>query len=368
MRSPGIILIIQSLFLAFLSACVSTAILPKTASDVDFSDAAEGKVGWSKYQESARFEHTSVEAVYNAAKFALGRARFSLNSANQSLGFAKGTHGMTLNDWNVVAGVYFRELNDGCDVKVVVEGSKDLGIGGDTTAHNWTSLILMGMRTYLASETAMVPRKTDTRRQRSTGTGFFIDTEGTLLTAYHIVQSATSIEITMHDGASVSARVAHASPGLDLAVLTTTAHDTNCLPLASEESASIGEPVFTIGYPATQVLGSRPKFTDGSISSTSGPNDDSSLYQITVPVQPGNSGGPLLNRRGEVVGVVVSAISPAAFLKSVGSLPQSINFAVKAHYARPLLAEIAECLPVEDLEWTQVVQRASLSVVTVTAE
>ena len=65
---------------------------------------------------------------------------------------------------------------------------------------------------------------------------------------------------------------------------------------------------------------------------------EASLIQITVPIQPGNSGGPLISDRGEVLGIVTSTAANAPFLASTGSLPQNVNWAVKADYAMPLVA------------------------------
>jgi len=85
--------------------------------------------------------------------------------------------------------------------------------------------------------------------------------------------------------------------------------------------------VFTVGYPVTDILGEELKFTDGVISSLSGVGDDAAFVQITVPLQPGNSGGPLVNNAGEVVGVVTSTAAVANFVRTVGTLPQNINWA-----------------------------------------
>jgi S1-C subfamily serine protease len=91
-----------------------------------------------------------------------------------------------------------------------------------------------------------------------------------------------------------------------------------------------------VGFPVTVLLGLEPKFTDGSVSALSGVGGESSLLQVSVPVQPGNSGGPLLNDRGEVVGIVTSSAAVAHFLQASGTLPQNVNWAVKSEYAAML--------------------------------
>lgn len=143
------------LVMTCLSAgCASTSMLPRSAAEADFESGVEGKTGWSKYQELARFDGITTEQALNAAKIGLGAADFALVSANRDLGVVMGQHGMTMHDWNIVAGVYFRERSEGCDVKVIVEGSKDIGFSGDATSGGWTGRILNGMRSALGSSGA----------------------------------------------------------------------------------------------------------------------------------------------------------------------------------------------------------------------
>lgn len=86
------------------------------------------------------------------------------------------------------------------------------------------------------------------------------------------------------------------------------------------------------------IQGTEQKATFGHVNSLSGLSDDVRLMQIDVPVQPGNSGGPLLDEHGRVIGVVNSILDPAAALKASGSLPQNVNYATKADYLIPLLS------------------------------
>ena len=79
------------------------------------------------------------------------------------------------------------------------------------------------------------------------------------------------------------------------------------------------------------------KYTDGSISSLSGIQGDATFFQISVPIQPGNSGGPLVNQEGNVVGIVTATAAVEAFYQATGSMPQNVNWAVKGAYASLLL-------------------------------
>jgi len=87
----------------------------------------------------------------------------------------------------------------------------------------------------------------------------------------------------------------------------------------------------------SDILGKEVKYTDGSISFLSGLQGNATFFQISVPVQPGNSGGPLVNQDGNVVGVVTAVAAVEAFYKATGSLPQNVNWAVKGAYASLLL-------------------------------
>jgi len=168
------------------------------------------------------------------------------------------------------------------------------------------------------------------------GTAFAVRPDGVLLTAFHIVKDASEIEVSCAEVPKASALIAQFSESNDLAVLRLTEAKTpTYLSLAEQRSVSIGDQVFTIGYPAPSLLGGEAKFTEGAISSLS-VGGDAGYMQISVPVQPGNSGGALVNRSGEVVGVVVATASALTFLKGTGSLPQNVSWAVKGGFAAPL--------------------------------
>jgi len=130
------------------SGCASVSMLPKSVSEVSF-ETAEGKTGWSKYEHVETFHGYNAKQVYEAAKVGLGNAGFSLRIADISRGLVIGEHGVTAHDWNVIGGVYFRELDQATQVKVIVEGSKDIGFSGDVTSDGWTGKILKGLRDYL---------------------------------------------------------------------------------------------------------------------------------------------------------------------------------------------------------------------------
>ena len=136
------------LALLLAPSCATVSMMPQSASEVNF-DGVEGKTGWSEYKQVANFPNTSIDEIYDAAKAGLGSADFELLVADKAQGYIIGEHGMTLHDWNILAGVYFVTSNTDIKVAVIVEGSKDIGFSGDVTGGGWSSRILNGMRTYL---------------------------------------------------------------------------------------------------------------------------------------------------------------------------------------------------------------------------
>ncbi|MEM7251008.1 MAG: trypsin-like peptidase domain-containing protein [Pseudomonadota bacterium] len=161
------------------------------------------------------------------------------------------------------------------------------------------------------------------------GTAWVAD-GGIVVTNYHVVGTHKSIYLLRKSGARLKAEVFHRDRANDIALLRV--RDPNVLPRGlpiarGEESA--GSDVFTIGYPHVSVMGKSPKVTKGIVSSVTGLEDDARFYQISVPVQSGNSGGPLFNMNGEVVGVVTAKLNAVAVLNSSGDLPQNVNYALK---------------------------------------
>ena len=172
---------------------------------------------------------------------------------------------------------------------------------------------------------------------KGSGTGFYITGDGLVLTANHVIEGASRILIKATNGTQVVAHVRKVDKQNDLAILETGQRIATFVQLASARSLTLGQSVYTLGYPFTAMLGESVKFTGGQISALSGIQDSQSLMQITVPVQPGNSGGPLFDESGKVVGVITSTAGLRFFLANTGALPQNVNWAVKSDYAMPLL-------------------------------
>ncbi len=173
------------------------------------------------------------------------------------------------------------------------------------------------------------------------GSGFFISDAGHFVTNHHVIRDAETIEIEF-DGSSYNASVLISDPSVDLAILLVEGIQPNTYRWLriNDRQAAIGEEVFTIGFPNPTTLGFSPKFSNGTISSLRGIRDDPRQYQISVPVQPGNSGGPLVNSRGIVTGVIVGRLSDWFALYQTGMLPQNVNYAVKSTRLVALLQDL----------------------------
>ena len=163
------------------------------------------------------------------------------------------------------------------------------------------------------------------------GTGFALSSNGYVVTNYHVVQGADSVYVQNSDGEAFKAKMIYIDPAYDLAVLQIidpAFKDLDVLPYSFKKSASdVGEDVFTIGFPRDdQVYGK------GYVSAKNGYAGDTVAYQVSIPVNPGNSGGPLLDNRGNVIGIIngkqtmvdgaAFAIKSTFILKSIDAIPQ----------------------------------------------
>lgn len=162
------------------------------------------------------------------------------------------------------------------------------------------------------------------------GTGFAL-TEGYCVTNYHVVENAKSITIQGVNGSfnnRYSAKVVATDIVNDIALLKLDGVVPNNIPYAIKTFTSdVGEDVWVLGYPLTSTMGDEIKLTTGVVSAKSGFEGDVSLYQISAPIQPGNSGGPLFDSKGNVIGIVCAHHRGA----------ENVNYAIKASYLRNLI-------------------------------
>ena len=156
---------------------------------------------------------------------------------------------------------------------------------------------------------------------------------GHVLTNAHVVNDCTVIFI---DGKP--ALLLDASADFDLALLHAEGLNAQSDAIFSASPAMLNSDVTAVGFPYAGLLGGM-NVTRGSISSLKGLGGDDNTFQMTAPVQSGNSGGPLLAADGEVVGVVVSKLDATVMARDGGDVPQNVNFAIRGEIAKSFLAQ-----------------------------
>jgi hypothetical protein len=179
------------------------------------------------------------------------------------------------------------------------------------------------------------PAATSPPKQRS-GTAFVVDAGGRLLTNAHVVADCARIELTYGDGRRVGGRIVVRDARADLALLEGAAPATAVAAFA-RAGARAGDDVIALGYPLRGLLAMEANVSTGIVSATAGLKDDPTRLQISAPIQPGHSGGPLLDESGAVVGVVVSKLNALRVARMTGDVPQNVNFAIKSGVAQAFL-------------------------------
>ena len=198
----------------------------------------------------------------------------------------------------------------------------------------------MSLKKMLQLFVAMASMSVGLALGQVTGSGFFITTDGYFVTNQHVVDSAKKVAIRTVNGKTYSAEVVRVDTANDLALLKAEGIF-RPLPVQTSQNVRRGDKVFTLGFPNTDVQGVEPKYTEGVISSLTGVRDEPNSFQISVSLQPGNSGGPLISSLGNVVGIVAAKLSAAAMVKSGRSLPENVNYAVKSNYLIELISTLS---------------------------
>ena len=171
------------------------------------------------------------------------------------------------------------------------------------------------------------------RTERGLGSGFVVNADGYIVTNNHVVDGATEIRVKLADGRELPGRVVGRDPRTDLALLKVEGHGLPTIPLGDSSALKVGEPVMAIGNP----FGLEQTVTTGIVSATGrvigeGPYDD--FIQTDASINPGNSGGPLINARGQVIGINTAIVS-----RSGGSI--GIGFAIPVNLAKPVVTQLA---------------------------
>ena len=188
-----------------------------------------------------------------------------------------------------------------------------------------------------------IPDNVEEGGWRGSGSGFFITEDGILATNYHVVENMNEIEVSFTRNGikeSYPASVVMSDKQNDLSILRIedpSFKNMDILPYnVFSKIKDTGSEVFTLGYPNPTVLGEEVKYTDGKISAKTGLYGDATVYQISVPIQPGNSGGPLFDLDGNMVGITQGVHISRYYL------PQNVNYAVKSTYLKSLIESLPQ--------------------------
>jgi len=193
-------------------------------------------------------------------------------------------------------------------------------------------------------------------KKKSSGSGFFISHLGHLLTNEHVINNCNKITVKNNFVKELNVKVHEVDKRNDLALLKVSLENSKSkeintivkklsvkiIPLASNgllraEDVFLGENVLVSGYPFGNLFSNSIKVTKGIVSSNKGMGNNSGQFQIDAAVQPGNSGGPIYDEYGNVIGVVVAQLNKLKFAKHTGSMPENVNFGIKASTIRQFL-------------------------------
>ena len=172
----------------------------------------------------------------------------------------------------------------------------------------------------------------------SYGSGFFV-TERHILTNSHVVVKSKKI-LVGYGNFEIEAKVVASSEHYDLAVLQLSMGQVEGIPIQLSKTAPLlGERVMTYGFPLPEVQGFTIKLTEGNVSGEYGLRDDPMHFQYTAPIQPGSSGGPILNQSNQLSGVVIGALDKFRVAESTGKLSENVNLGIHIDVVRKFLSD-----------------------------
>ena len=169
------------------------------------------------------------------------------------------------------------------------------------------------------------------------GSGFLVTKDGYVLTNHHVIDYCTAVTVQVADESRRNAKLRAIDEWNDLALLKLPGTFSNAAKFRESRRAVLGEPVLVAGFPLREFLSEGLNVSTGTVSSLAGYRNDPRFLQVSAPVQPGNSGGPVLDESATIIGVVKSTIVTIGTLRNTGAIPQNVNFAIKAAIARAFL-------------------------------
>ena len=194
---------------------------------------------------------------------------------------------------------------------------------------------LVGSAISLASFTSSVAFAQMTTT--ATGSGIVVGARGEILTNFHVVEGCENITVQLPLKKVETATLIARDQKNDLAVVQIKTPPASVATFRGGPSLRAGDTIVALGYPLSGLLASTANLSTGIVSALAGLGDDTRYLQISAPVQPGNSGGPLLDASGHLVGIVTSKLNAVRVARFTGDVPQNVNFAIKGEIARAFL-------------------------------
>lgn len=282
-----------------------------------------------------------VRAVLSDGEIYTGTVMGGTNRGSMNLTNGKGTDCIG----EYANGLGFLNCSDGDRAQIQYATLRiGVGYGFGTTASGRGMRFTFGMAeaeaaAYLGPATAAggnAPPPSSSKG--ASGTGFFITRQGHILTNAHVVNGCKSITVQQPGGTEAAATAVASDKTNDLALLLTSADPPAVAVLRGGRPIRPGEPVVAYGFPLPGRMSSSGVLTNGSVNALTGSGDDTRYLQTSAQIQPGNSGGPLLDMTGAVVGVTSKSLSTNNAARRYGGTPQNVNYAIKTEVIRTFLA------------------------------
>lgn len=172
------------------------------------------------------------------------------------------------------------------------------------------------------------------------GSGFIIHPDGYILTNDHVINGTTNLLIFLTDSSVYQAKVVETDPYKDIALLKIAGKNLPIVPLGDSRIMKEMDSIMAVGYPLSRIIGSGASGYEGEISNTRRQIKKDQVipwFQISADLNPGNSGGPVVNEQGEAIGIAVAGLNPIFVNNQLVHVPQGINFAIPIYHAQSLL-------------------------------
>ena len=191
------------------------------------------------------------------------------------------------------------------------------------------------------------------KKLHGTGTGFFVTTKGEVLTNHHVVVDCGAITVSPAEGGEHVAKVRSADPGRDLALLETGTSTPGAALFRDFDEVIANEPVTVVGYPQKGLVVIRPVLVAGHVHPSASPAG-AGLFPMKIDIRPGNSGGPVVDDAGRVIGVVIATIDTPAVFAKTGKRIRDVGLAIRLNvvrdFVRPLALDVtssSEAVPLD---------------------